>query len=136
MGLDPPEELEADPQEVRGERWATAAGSVLVKRALHPHWVLQPKNHPEHGVLSMVVVAGKVRSPRITQSKVQRVCQQQRGKCAGEGGAPSPPGTPALGSPRAWPRELGGGSGESAQPQTHLEHGVENLAEAAGKMCR
>lgn len=60
MGLDLPEEGEADLQELCGMRRAAAAGRARMKRAPRPHLVLQPQNLPEHGVVSMVVAARKV----------------------------------------------------------------------------
>ena len=94
--LDPLEEMEADPQDLHGERWATAAGSELMRREPHPRPVLQPQNHPEHSAVRGLVAAGKVCSPRIVCS----LC----GECGGGKGesmqvrrdTPCPPGTPAI----------------------------------------
>jgi len=46
--LDPLEEVETDPQELRRQRWGMTAGSVQVKRAPCPCLALQSQNHLEH----------------------------------------------------------------------------------------
>ena len=56
------------------------------------------------------------------------------GKCIGEKGAPSPPGTPIPESSGSWCSEHGSSGGESLQPEKCLEQSTENLSVAAGKV--
>ena len=79
VGLDPLEEVEADPQEFCGERQAVAAGRVQVRRVPHPHPTtvpessraqcserasgggesVQPQSHLELGAETVAAMEGK-----------------------------------------------------------------------------
>ena len=60
VGLDSLEKVEVDPQELHGERWAAGTGSAQVRGAHCSCLVLQTQNPPEHSIVSMVVVTGKM----------------------------------------------------------------------------
>ena len=128
VGLDLPEEVEADMQELRGERCIAAAGSAQVRRAPCRCLVLQPQNHPEHSAHRVQQPrrgkhAGEERyptptqqsSPRVVKSTVQRAWQlwQEEGTCEE---VPHP--HPAL------------------KPQDCPEHGPESWMVAAGEVRR
>ena len=89
--LDPLEEVEVDLQKLHVERWAMVVASAQVKRAPHPRLVLEPQNRPEHSTKSLTSAAekGKVHSPAITQSSLQRD-KQGLGEALGKESTPSP----------------------------------------------
>ena len=78
-------------------------GKCVGKKSTPSPLVLRPQNRLEHTVVSVVVAAEKVCSPRITQSKVQRAWWWWQGKCI----APE--------SCRAWCGEHSSGDAESVQ---------------------
>ena len=152
VGLDPPEEVEADSQELCEEMGCTE-GTAQVKIAPCPHPVLQPQNHPEHGVVSMVVAVRKVHSPGLpvarhrefdggresaqSQNRLEHGTEKVAevvGECAGERGALTPPHTPVPEVSRAQCRELGSSSveRESAPSYNHPELHTERQAGARG----
>ena len=104
-----------------------------VRRVHRPRPVLQPQNHLEHGVVSMVLAAGKGHrhsSPRFTRSKLAAV-----GKVHSPRAIWSLVQSVAAAEGKEHSQETRPGPHLVIQPQNHLEHGAESVAAADRKVC-